>query len=118
MIKILSHKHDTGTVYYASNLELKPGERHIFSTSDSQSFSLQNQTCLTCNQTERKCLFNDAIFSPKADFYILHCMGPDIPWTEIKTVKENNISPFFKYKNESITQSFVFLFNFISTLKY
>ncbi|XP_015790556.1 inactive dipeptidyl peptidase 10-like [Tetranychus urticae] len=89
--QILAHRHDTRTVFYAATLEDNPGVRHIFSIPDIHSSSPRNPYCLTCNQTERNCSFNDAQFNPTAKYYILQCLGAGIPWTEIRDVDQNEI---------------------------
>jgi len=97
--KILAHRRHTGAVYYASTLEHEAGERHIFSVADMQSSSSsQIPSCLTCNKIERNCSFNDALFSPSADFYILYCLGPEIPWAEIRTADNDSICKHFEIK--------------------
>lgn len=90
--KILAHRHDTRTVFYAATLSSEPGERHIFSIPDVHSMLPRIAVCLTCNQTERNCSFHEAFFSPAAEYFILQCLGPGVPWTEVRTVDGNEIS--------------------------
>ncbi|XP_022237849.1 prolyl endopeptidase FAP-like [Limulus polyphemus] len=88
---ILSHKEDMDTVYYITTLEDKPGERHVFSVKVMSAAAKQrSDMCLTCDLGDQ-CLYNSAIFSPGAKYYILECLGPGIPRTELRQVKENKL---------------------------
>ncbi|XP_076368716.1 A-type potassium channel modulatory protein DPP6-like isoform X2 [Tachypleus tridentatus] len=88
---ILSHKGDTDTVYYITTLEDKPGERHVFSVKVMSAAAKQrSDMCLTCDLDDQ-CLYNSAIFSPGAKYYILECLGPGIPRIELRQVNENKL---------------------------
>lgn len=89
--KILAHRSDIRTVFYEATLVDKPGERHIFSIPDIHSSLPRNPHCLTCNQTSRNCSFHEALFSPSASFFVLQCLGPGVPWTEVRTTDDNQI---------------------------
>ena len=41
--------------------------------------------------TQRNCTFFDATFSTFSDYYVLQCLGPDVPFSEIRTVDGNQI---------------------------
>lgn len=41
--------------------------------------------------TPRNCTFFDATFSTFSDYYVLQCLGPDVPFAEIRTVDGNQI---------------------------
>ena len=41
--------------------------------------------------TQRNCSFFDATFSTFSDYYVLQCLGPDVPFAEIRTVDGNQI---------------------------
>lgn len=96
--KILAHSVDTDSparkVYYEATLTDAPGQRHIFSVPDISYQGTRIPECLTCNQTARNCTFHEAYFSPRADYYILHCLGPGVPWTEIRSVDGNEIREY------------------------
>ena len=47
---------------------------------------------------QRNCTFYDAQFSIFTDYYVLQCLGPDVPWAEIRTVDGNQIGKHnFRY---------------------
>ncbi|KAI1291876.1 Inactive dipeptidyl peptidase 10 [Halotydeus destructor] len=92
--KILAHSNESRTVYYEATLAGQPGERHIFRIPDILSPETRTADCLTCNVTERNCSFHEATFSPKVDYFVLKCLGPSVPWTEIRTVADNEIRQF------------------------
>lgn len=92
--KILAHHNDTRTVFYAATLVGSPGERHIFSIPDIHSVLPRIPNCLTCNQTERNCSYNDAIFNSNVEYFILQCLGPGPPWTEVRAIDGNRTSMF------------------------
>lgn len=90
--RILGHRTDLRTAFYIGTLDDKPGDRHIFSIPDIHSASARIPSCLTCNQTDRNCSFHDASFSHKSSYFILRCLGSGAPWTEIRSVEDNQIS--------------------------
>ncbi|RWS30556.1 prolyl endopeptidase FAP-like protein, partial [Leptotrombidium deliense] len=89
--QILAHHQNTRTLFYAATLPGLPGERHIFSIPDIHSSSPRIPNCLTCNQTERNCSYHDAVFSRNAEYFILQCLGPGVPWTEFRISRGNKI---------------------------
>lgn len=46
---------------------------------------------LKIQNIQRNCTFYDAQFSTFTDYYVLHCLGPDVPFAEIRTVDGNQI---------------------------
>lgn len=97
--QILAYRSDTDTVFYEAALESSTVQRHIFSISDIHSAELKEPTCLTCNQVERNCTYQRAIFSPNANYFILKCLGMGIPWTEIRAVDGNKICKYQRFNN-------------------
>jgi hypothetical protein len=89
--RIVAYRSETDTVFYEATLESSPIERHIFSISDVHSSEPEKAICLTCNQVERNCTYQKAIFSPKVDYFILECLGMGVPWAEIRAVEGNTI---------------------------
>lgn len=109
--RILGHRTDLRTAFYIGTLDEKPGDRHIFSIPDIHSASARIPSCLTCNQTDRNCSFHDASFSHKSSYFILRCLGSGAPWTEIRSVEDNQISKSlimtWSYKTSiTVTNSF------------
>lgn len=97
--KILAHRHETHTVFYLGTSSNAPGERHIYSIPDVRGVVRNSPFCLTCNQTSRNCTYHDAIFSPKSDYFIVRCLGPGVPWTELRAVDGNKICKCEDYAN-------------------
>lgn len=65
--------------------EENPGMRHLYRVSDIlTSTLLRSPECLSCfemeNSTE-KCLFNKAHLSKDFSYFILECLGPNVPRT-------------------------------------
>ncbi|KAG8180137.1 hypothetical protein JTE90_028724 [Oedothorax gibbosus] len=83
--KIVAFHESSNTVYYLSTLEDRPGERHLFSVSGKKARSVSFTKCLTCDEGPQ-CLFFDVTFSPKSDFYVLECLGPGVPKSEIRSI--------------------------------
>lgn len=68
-----------------------------------------NEECLTCPDrkrasvvtasddgsaivsldTQRRCNYNEATFSPSARYYARKCMGPDVPFMEVRDARTN-----------------------------
>lgn len=58
-----------------------PRKRHLYSVN----IATKQQTCLTCVLDEERCQFVDASFSHSAQYYILNCQGPGIPYYSLRT---------------------------------
>lgn len=43
----------------------------------------RTEECITCDIDE-ECTFFNAIFSPGAEYYVLECLGPGVPWIELR----------------------------------
>lgn len=88
--RIVAHRQETRSAYYLATLPGKSGERHLFGVKDFKSSASRNITCLTCNRTS-ECLYHDVIFSPNARYYVLMCLGPGIPRTELWSVDDHQL---------------------------
>lgn len=67
-----------------ATMEDKPGERHLYRVSDVNSPLLRIPECLSClegDNTTDTCLYNRAHLSPDFAFFVLECLGPDVPRT-------------------------------------
>ncbi|GIY55975.1 venom dipeptidyl peptidase 4, partial [Caerostris extrusa] len=82
--KILAHHKETNKVYYLTTLVSNPSQRHLFSVTDMQSDMPRTEECLTCDLGD-DCTYHNAIFSPGAKYYILECLGPGVPWVDLRT---------------------------------
>lgn len=79
--------------YYTATMEEKPGERHLFRTSDVTSTMMLMPDCLSCLEADNKtdtCLFNRAHFSTDFSYYVLECLGPDVPRIYLFSTTWNN----------------------------
>ncbi|XP_023219144.1 dipeptidyl peptidase 4-like [Centruroides sculpturatus] len=85
VVQLLSYYKANQAIYFISTLEEKSGEQHLFAAS-----SHKNITCLSCN-LGKSCLFNNARFSPSAKYFILECLGPDIPQIEMRRTIDNKL---------------------------
>ncbi|XP_067139148.1 inactive dipeptidyl peptidase 10-like isoform X2 [Centruroides vittatus] len=85
VVQLLSYYKANQAVYFISTLEDKSGEQHLFAAS-----SHKNITCLSCN-LGKSCLFNNARFSLNAKYFILECLGPDIPQIEMRRTIDNKL---------------------------
>ncbi|XP_035208378.1 inactive dipeptidyl peptidase 10-like [Stegodyphus dumicola] len=83
--RVVAYHEGTNTVFYLTTIENRPGERHLFSVSGKKTRSVTFTKCLTCDEAYN-CLFNNVIFSPNAEFYILECLGPGVPRIEIRSI--------------------------------
>lgn len=59
-------------------------------------------SCLTCELDEVRCQYVDVEFSPSANFYILNCQGPGIPYYSLRSPQETA-------ECEKIFQHYIFL---------
>lgn len=92
-IQILAiHKDNNSSstlLYYTSTLLGKPEERHIFKIMVDDTIAYSDPECITCGNEE--CLYNNAIFSHEAKYYIRECNGPQIPQVELRRTQDNSI---------------------------
>ncbi|XP_060593253.1 inactive dipeptidyl peptidase 10-like isoform X2 [Ruditapes philippinarum] len=83
--KILAYHDVTNTVYFLGVQQDDPRERHLYSaTAIQESEDFRQPTCLSCDYSD-ECLFVDATFSPKADYFVLSCKGPGVPYYQLMT---------------------------------
>ncbi|XP_064646923.1 inactive dipeptidyl peptidase 10-like isoform X2 [Lineus longissimus] len=66
-----------------------PRKRHLMSVGTPTSDRPRIMTCMTCNQTVG-CEYVSASFSPDAKYYVLHCLGPDVPSYVVKNTKNSD----------------------------
>ncbi|XP_067137399.1 A-type potassium channel modulatory protein DPP6-like isoform X2 [Centruroides vittatus] len=85
--RIAAYDEENNTVYIVTTLLNKPGERHLVRVREGE-ISGWEEECLTCNLDEQ-CLYNDVEFSPSGKYYILQCLGPGLPKTEIRQTYDN-----------------------------
>lgn len=81
--------------FYLSTLEDRPGERHLYSVSGKKIRFSTFTKCLTCHEGN-SCLYNNAIFSPNGEFYVLECLGPDVPKIQIRSIYNQTFGNFEK----------------------
>ncbi|RWS10370.1 prolyl endopeptidase FAP-like protein, partial [Dinothrombium tinctorium] len=97
--KLLGFDLESKTLYYQSSKEPNSEQRHIFNlVLDDQEKNVASQ-CLTCDLKD-DCTFYDALFSPTSKYYILQCLGPKVPFTQLweatgnksklRTIMDNN----------------------------
>ncbi|XP_066974169.1 dipeptidyl peptidase 4 isoform X3 [Macrobrachium rosenbergii] len=82
--KILGWDQNSNYIYYMATMEDKPGERHLYRVPDVTSPMLRIPECLSCleaDNTTDTCLYNNAHLSPDFAFFVLECLGPDVPRT-------------------------------------
>ncbi|XP_069948629.1 inactive dipeptidyl peptidase 10-like isoform X3 [Cherax quadricarinatus] len=82
--EILGWDQNNNYIYYMATMEEKPGERHLFRVADVSSPMLRLPECLSCleaDNTTDMCLYNRAHLSPDFAFFVLECLGPDVPRT-------------------------------------
>ncbi|CAM1307614.1 Uncharacterised protein g4646 [Pycnogonum litorale] len=87
--KILSFDRENNKLFYVANQPGKAGERHIYSVVDQLFATYHQPHCITCHLGS-DCLYNDAIFSSDGKFYILECLGPNVPYSALYKTDDNN----------------------------
>lgn len=76
--------------YYQATTTEDPAARHIYSITDMEHPTPRNVTCLTC-EMGLDCLHNDGQFAPDGQFFIVQCLGPGIPRTELRFAETNEL---------------------------
>ncbi|MCI4377807.1 hypothetical protein PGIGA_G00207780, partial [Pangasianodon gigas] len=79
--EILAYDEDTQLVYFLST-EDNPKRRHLYSAYTTGSF---NRRCLSC---EFSCGFVSGSFSPDANYFLLNCKGPTVPYTAVYSTRD------------------------------
>lgn len=87
---IIIHQKKDHKLFYLSTLPNKIGQQHLYSVTDMNANVSKKVSCLTCN-IGKNCLYNNAIFSKNAKYYILECLGPGIPKVELWNTEENKL---------------------------
>ncbi|XP_035227966.1 prolyl endopeptidase FAP-like, partial [Stegodyphus dumicola] len=88
--RILAYLEEEHFVYYITTLPELPEQRHLFAVKDLSSDHPREQKCLTCDLDEN-CLFYNALFSHGGHYFVLECLGPDIPKIEIRETLTNQL---------------------------
>ncbi|XP_054706739.1 inactive dipeptidyl peptidase 10-like [Uloborus diversus] len=83
--KIVAYHEGSNNIYFLATKENRPGEQHLYSVPAKKSSFAPSIKCLTCDE-EFLCLFNNVIFSPGAEYFVLECLGPGVPKVEIKSI--------------------------------
>jgi len=87
--EILDWNEEDDLVYYTANTPEDPAIQHVYSVST----TTKEVTCLSCNLTRKNsstpCLYNTAQFSCDFSHYALMCLGPDVPYIEIRSNDDN-----------------------------
>ncbi|RWS15470.1 prolyl endopeptidase FAP-like protein [Dinothrombium tinctorium] len=105
VIKILAYRSDHNKVYYVATSIGQPGERNVYSVTDITDPNPRKIECLSC-EASNDCKYYDALFSPTKKYYILECLGPITPRTELRRVENNeliavlNTYPHYDERNE------------------
>ncbi|KAB7507600.1 Inactive dipeptidyl peptidase 10 [Armadillidium nasatum] len=83
--QILGWDHNNNYIYFLGTAEERPSERHLYRVSDIlTSTLLRSPECMSCFEAENStndCLYNKAHFSPEFSYFVLECLGPDVPRT-------------------------------------
>ena len=101
MTKILGFSEDGSKIYYQAAPYEKPSQRHLYVTetglatnvSDTESETVSPNfmisKCLTCSLQQSQCKFYDGSMSTNGSFYLRRCLGPGIPFSEVRATKLN-----------------------------
>ncbi|KAG7166627.1 Dipeptidyl aminopeptidase-like protein 6-like [Homarus americanus] len=88
---ILGWDQNNNYIYYMATKEDEPGERHLYRVADALPM-LRIPECLSCleaDNTTDACLYNKAHLSSDFAFFILECLGPDVPRTYLFSTWSN-----------------------------
>ncbi|XP_074601842.1 prolyl endopeptidase FAP-like [Brevipalpus obovatus] len=84
--ELLGYDEIKDLLFYQATMPNEPGERHIFMVK----VKTKSISCLSCDLGS-ECLYNSATFSPSSDYYALDCLGPGVPFTQIRQTASNKI---------------------------
>ncbi|KAG0169048.1 hypothetical protein DFQ30_004041 [Apophysomyces sp. BC1015] len=68
--------------------ERSPSERHLYTIALENEDPSSSKSCRTCPDDPEEHAYYSVIFTPKAGFYVLNYLGPDIPTTVVKSVDD------------------------------
>ncbi|XP_077503728.1 prolyl endopeptidase FAP-like isoform X5 [Amblyomma americanum] len=85
-IAALAFRPKTLHLFYRSTREGRPGESHVYQVPFDKEGA--QPVCLTCHLGDQ-CLYNNAWFSPEAEFYVLECLGPGVPWVALYSTADH-----------------------------
>ncbi|KAL1431700.1 hypothetical protein MTO96_013809 [Rhipicephalus appendiculatus] len=85
-IAALAFRPKTHHLFYRSTREGRPGESHVYQVPFDKEGT--HPVCLTCDLGDQ-CLYNNAWFSINAEYYVLECLGPGVPWVALYSTADN-----------------------------
>ncbi|XP_015786539.1 inactive dipeptidyl peptidase 10 [Tetranychus urticae] len=88
--QLYTHRSDLRTLYYQATVADNPAVRHIFSITDTEHPEPRTIKCLSCDLSP-SCTHNLAKFSPDGEYFILECLGPGIPRSELRYTETNEL---------------------------
>ncbi|XP_054159732.1 venom dipeptidyl peptidase 4-like [Oppia nitens] len=94
---ILNVNKETNRIYFMAVDPLKTGEKHLMSVTIDQIGNSAEPTCHTClmnthmDDKNKSCLVNDINFSEGSQYYVLNCLGPNIPRSEIRRTSDDTL---------------------------
>ncbi|XP_052228345.1 dipeptidyl peptidase 4-like [Dreissena polymorpha] len=92
VLKIVGYNPDLSEVYFLASKNSTPMERHLYSsTTDKTDPDFRQPQCITCD-LDPDCLYVDASFSVRGQFYVLSCKGPGVPSHQIMAVPNISVS--------------------------
>ncbi|KAF7724474.1 hypothetical protein EC973_000983 [Apophysomyces ossiformis] len=80
--------------------ELSPLERHLYTISLESEDPALSKTCRTCPDDPDVHAYYAVTFTPKAGFYVLNYLGPDIPTTVVKSVDDGSFEVLLENNTE------------------
>lgn len=99
--QVLAFSEDSQLIYFLST-EDGPKRRHLYSADTSGSF---NRRCLTCS-LPNPCGYVSGSFSLNISYFLLHCLGPNVPFVSIYRTQRDedildgeNIEEVYKLEN-------------------
>ncbi|XP_064419316.1 inactive dipeptidyl peptidase 10 isoform X2 [Latimeria chalumnae] len=96
VVKILSYDENHQKIYFISTEDSTRG-RQLYSVSTVGSL---NRQCLSCDFNRDQCTYFSAEFSPRNDYFLLHCEGPGIPTVTLHST--SNLSDFYIIENNTV----------------
>ncbi|KAG8188062.1 hypothetical protein JTE90_009934 [Oedothorax gibbosus] len=89
--RIVAYHEGSNTIYFLATKANRTSERHLYSVPAKKSKYSPVIKCLTC-QEGYLCLYNNAVFSPNVEYYVLECLGPGVPKIEIRSIYNQTIN--------------------------
>lgn len=84
--RLISYEPASDTLYFEAKIGER-AERHLYRISNIGRIAQRQTKCITC-ELDEPCGYNNAHIAPGAKYFVHECLGPSVPRTHLRLLKE------------------------------